>query len=732
LLPINGDRNTVSAVFTVNEGHFPLKLDQVATPSSDFVKLHGGAEALTLPIHYPADSCSPDSSLRDPRMDEPIPLRTTTRAPPRQRLPSAQALENIASAADAGDRRLTAGTEGEVLVFSPIGPHLAPLEEEEPMLPRAVRRIRGRTPSFDYEERVFLVLPRATTRSEFQQATPSTFRQAEASPHATFWCFARKREVISHHKNSTLGPLLAAPPPGYKVLTTAFVYKNKYVGDDAVMPGDLPDLDWKARMVVKGYLMLEGVDYHDTFAPTASPSSIRLLAAIAARLRCPIKAADFETAFLNSEMDTIVYVSTPAGYESWAKYDLAELAALPADFLPPKEAEPAGCHQLLKGIPGIKQGSRLFYLKLKSFLLAQGYTQLKADPCVYYRVSPSGLVLLAVWVDDVLAVVPNDEEWALFVACIRTEFALSDKGAVSTFLGMDFKQSADFSEVSLSQHKSITDLRERAGMQNCGFAPTPCVAGIIWTKEDCPKVPQPNPPSMPNFRGLTALAVFIASWTRCDIVYVVNKLCKFMANPGEVHIAALKRLIKYLAGTEDWGLVYRAGSASEGQPSLGLHGYTDSSHMDCVDTSRSTIAFMFFLDGAVVSWFSKLHTFVTTCTNHSEYAALFAGAKEAFHLLGWLKPLEGVLNLVLAPVRIFNDNSGASALALDPVGRFKNKHVRMQQHFTQELVAEGTILPVGVRSEDSIVDLGTKALGPNVFPGLASHVVKKVLRDPAD
>ena len=73
------------------------------------------------------------------------------------------------------------------------------------MLPRAIRRIRGRTPSLDYEERVFLVLPRATTRSEFQQATPSTFRQAEASPHATFWCFTRKREVISHHKNSTLG-----------------------------------------------------------------------------------------------------------------------------------------------------------------------------------------------------------------------------------------------------------------------------------------------------------------------------------------------------------------------------------------------------------------------------------------------------------------------------------------------------------------------------------------------
>ena len=128
--------------------------------------------------------------------------------------------------------------------------------------------------------------------------------------------------------------------------------------------------------------MIEGSDYHNTFAPTASPTSVRLLAASAARLRYPLKAADFETAFLNSEMDTTVYVSTPSGYEAWAKYSLDELLALPPDFLPPKKAEPAGCRQLLKGGPGIKQGSRLFYLKLKAFLIEKGYTQLPADPCV--------------------------------------------------------------------------------------------------------------------------------------------------------------------------------------------------------------------------------------------------------------------------------------------------------------------------------------------------------------
>jgi hypothetical protein len=97
-----------------------------------------------------------------------------------------------------------------------------------------------------------------------------------------------------------------------------------------------------------------------------------------------------------------------------------------------------------------------------------------------------------------------------------------------------------------------------------------------------------------------------------------------MSNPGVAHWQALKHLLRYLKGTTRVGLSYNFG-----QNQLGLHGFTDASHADCPDTSKSTIAYVFFYGGAILSWFSKLHTFVTTCTNHSEYAALAQGAKEA-------------------------------------------------------------------------------------------------------
>ena len=294
------------------------------------------------------------------------------------------------------------------------------------------------------------------------------------------------------------------------------------------------------------------------------------------------------------------------------------------------------------------------------------------------------------------------------------------------FLCMEISQSPDKSTITLSQRISIDNLLSRAksSMKSLHPAPTPCVAGFIFTKADCPPIPQPRPARMPEIRGLIALAEYIAYWTRGDIVFPVNKCCKYMANPGDKHIDAFERVLRYLIGTRDYGLVYRYDSKVPP-----LLAYSDSSHMDCVDTSRSTLAYLFFFCGNLVSWYSKLHTFVTTCSNHSEYAAMFQAAKEAQYLLNWLTPILSFLGITVTPIPIFNDNDGASALAKDPVGRFKNKHVLVQHHYTQELVAANVIVPVRVDTTENKSDLLTKALGPTVFPKLAVSLVGQIDND---
>ena len=518
-----------------------------------------------------------------------------------------------------------------------------------------------------------------------------------------------------------------------------FVYRNKCIAENAVLPDSLSASMFKVRAVVKGYTMVFGVDYGDTFAPTPNPTSIRLMIALAAQLGYKLKVADVETAFLQADMDKEVYVSMPAGYETCIK-TLERLRSLDCDvkalrsFVPSTEDvindDKSSCRRLLKGVPGIKQGSRLFYIKMKEVLIDMSFVVCPRDPCVYWRIANHGVTILAVWVDDLFCLVANNQEWHNIVENVRRKLTLVDKGDVEEFLGMSFKHNIDFSEISVCQSVSIGNLLQRAGMDDCHPAPTPCVPGFILSKADCPEIPNALHEAMPNYRGLIALANYIAVWTRPDIVWVVNKLCKFMANPGLPHITALKRLLRYLAGTKTVGLVYKR--QTNGPI---LRGFTDSSHADCVDTSRSTVAFNMFLWGNPVSWYSHLDTKVTTCTNHAEYCALFNGAKEAVYLSECLKPLIPVLAVLLGlpslsvqPVPLFVDNHGAFALANDPVGRFLNKHVRTVHHFTQELTTDGVILPVECDTADNVADIGTKALGPIIFAKHAATLVGTALQ----
>ena len=551
-------------------------------------------------------------------------------------------------------------------------------------------------------------------RHEYLALTPTTHARAVASAHAQYWASSEKKEVSAHIKNETFGPLLECPPQNFGLLPLNAVYRNKFTGDGKVAPQDLAPDSWKTRMVILGYLMVSGRDYEETFAPTASPTSIRMLAVLATRLRFVIKVADVETAFLVPKMDKVVFVKALLWYEQI----IAEMNKTPI----PTALPPRACRQLLKGVPGIKQGSRLFYQDIKKALLDLGFTVHAADPCVFFRLPCKSFpfAALAVWVDDIFAVMQNDDEWSNLLAGLRNTFSIADKGDVKMFLGMEIAQTPDRSTVTFSQRISIDNLLSRAASSMKSLHPclTPCVAGFVFTKADCPFPANARPFRMPEFRGLIALANYISVWTRADITYVVNKLCKYMANPGDRHIDMFERLLRYLIGTRNLGLVY-----SFNESAAPVVAYSDSSHMDCVDSSRSTLAYLFFFFGQVVSWYSKLHSFVTTCSNHSEYAALFQAAKEAQYLLNWLAPLAQFLGIVVTPIPVFNDNDGASALANDPVGRFKNKHVQMEHHYTQELVAAKVIAPVRVDTSENKSDLLTKALGPTVFPPIAQSLV---------
>lgn len=159
-----------------------------------------------------------------------------------------------------------------------------------------------------------------------------------------------------------------------------------------------------------------------------------------------------------------------------------------------------------------------------------------------------------------------------------------------------------------------------------------------------------------------------------------------MQNPGDKHLDYAKHLLRYLKSTRDFCLEYRFDG---GVPREGIYGYYDAAHADDIDTRRSTMACVFFYWGCPISWKSRLHTFVTTSTNHSEYVASAIAAREA----KWVEKMAFFLGEEesVRPIALFSDSAGAIAMAHNPVRHEASKHVDLADHYSREQVDRGTI-----------------------------------------
>lgn len=533
------------------------------------------------------------------------------------------------------------------------------------------------------------------SEGSLEQITPKNAQQAVEGPAAASWLAAMNREKACHIKNGTFGEEWDNRSQ-IKPIPADWVFRIKHRGPP-IEESKLEPKQFKARVVIRGQYMKEGLDYNDTFAPVAKPVTIRALLALATANSFKLFSGDVETAFLTSDMDCDVWVKMPP---FWGKTDEPISGSIAERRV----------RRLLKGVPGIPQGSRLFYHTFAAELRLMNYLPSKADKCLFLNEQQNERTALVLWVDDFIFMCQKEETWTEFHTRLRQKFTIPNLGPLRSFLGMEIVYDPVEKCMHITQSNTIDTLLGRAGLSDCNPSKLPCQPGMIFSNKDCP----PNKARSTQYAALIALANFIACWTRPDIAFTVNKLCKFMANPGEVHWQALKYLLRYLRGTRDLGLQFKFTS-----PSPTVHGYSDASFADCPDTSRSTVAYVFFFGDAILSWYSKLHTYVTTCTNHSEYAALYLAAKEA----QWLKLLFAELAPLTEAIPIYVDNSGVVSLVFNPVDHQANKHVRIACHYVRELVDEKIIAPQRVATKDNLADLLTKPLSASAFKTMSVRFV---------
>ncbi|KAG8478469.1 hypothetical protein CXB51_028351 [Gossypium anomalum] len=493
---------------------------------------------------------------------------------------------------------------------------------------------------------------------------PCSIDEALAHPD---WKVAVQAEFDALMANSTWD--LVPSPLGRRAIGCKWLFKIKRNPDGSVNRR-------KARLVAKGCAQILGCDFTETFSPVVKPATIRVILSIAVAKRWSLRQVDVNNAFLNGDLDNEVFMQQPPGF---VQYDSA--------------GQPFVC-RLKKALYGLRQAPRAWFDKLKRFLVSIGFVVSKSDASLFIRITSDSILYVLVYVDDIIITGSVSSVIAKFVDQLNTAFALKDMGDLHYFLGIEVTRSSTGC-LHLCQKKYIWDLLARSSLSNAKPVHTPMICSSRLSKSDGDLLSDPT-----EYRSLAGALQYVVL-TRLDIAYAVNRICQFMHTPSTIHMVALKRILRYLSGTLDYGIVFRPSSR------LSLVGYADANWGLDFDDHRSTSGYCVYFGYTPVSWCSKKQQVVSRSTAEAEYRSLAAATSDVTWLLSLLQELQ--FSSVDTPT-IWCDSSSAVAVAANPVLHSKFKHVELDLFFVREKVAAGTIIVGEVPACDEVADIFTKPL----------------------
>ncbi|KAL6293121.1 hypothetical protein ACE6H2_001263 [Prunus campanulata] len=332
-------------------------------------------------------------------------------------------------------------------------------------------------------------------------------------------------QALEKQKTWTLVPY----QPSMNVVGCKWVFKLKRNADGSVSRH-------KAQLVAKGFHQEAGLDYDETFSLVVKHSTVRLVLALAAQFHWTIKQLDVKNAFLHGILHEEVYMQQPPGFTD--------------------SKQPHHVCRLLKSLYGLKQAPRAWNERFTTHLLTLGFVQSLADTSLFVLASSRDLIILLLYVDDIILTGNNMLLIQQTITALGREFDMKDLGKLTYFLGLQVQYTSAGIHVNQSKYATVLD-----------------------------GVPLSDPAL---YRSLVGGLQYL-TFSRPDIAFAVNTLCQFMHTPTEPHFAAVKRVLRYLAGTLTHGIHFTSGDVH-------LQAYSDADWAGDVNDRRSTTGYVVFLD----------------------------------------------------------------------------------------------------------------------------------------
>ncbi|XP_030939998.1 uncharacterized protein LOC115964912 [Quercus lobata] len=196
-----------------------------------------------------------------------------------------------------------------------------------------------------------------------------------------------------------------------------------------------------------------------------------------------------------------------------------------------------------------------------------------------------------VHVDDIVFGATIDA-WAIeFSEEMKKEFEMNMVGELTFSLGLQVKQKKE--GIFISQEIYARNIVKKFGLDSKKHASTPMSSS---TKLNVDSSVVEVSPTM--YKSIIGSLLYLTT-SRSDIAFSVGVCARYQATPKESHLTVVKRIIRYINGTPDYGLWYLKDSNAY------LAGYSDADWVGSVDDRKSTSSGCFYLDNQKVDIFTK-------------------------------------------------------------------------------------------------------------------------------
>ena len=499
---------------------------------------------------------------------------------------------------------------------------------------------------------------------------PKTYEEATSCGQKIHWKEAMNKEgnSLKEHETWTLVPL----PIGKEALTARWVFKIKYDANGNVER-------YKARLVIRGFEQVKYIDFEEIFAPVLRMDALRVLLALVALHDLECHQMDVDTAFLNGDLEEEVYMYQAPGLEEKGKEHLV-------------------C-KLNKALYGLKQAPRTWYKRLTNHLIKYGFKKVLVDSCVWIKHIEGEICIIGIYVDDLLLISKSTNTMRKLKKMLMSEFKCKDLGEVHYLLGLKITRNRNERQLFISQETYTKSVLEKFGMASCNRCDTPCDTNVQLSKGQSPD--KPDEKMHKEYRAIVGSLMYLMTGTRPDIAYAVQSVSRYLSCPGEAHMKAAKRILRYVKGTSDYGILYDGKLGKEN-----IEVYVDSDYAKDVDGRRSTSGYATILAGGVITYSSKLQRTVALSSAEAEYMGLAHGTQEVL----FLRELVKEIGLSQDKTVIHVDNQAAQQMAMNPVHHQRTKHIDVRYHFVRERVQTKEIELQHVSTKENLADIMTKGV----------------------